>query len=114
MQILLEVYTSLIDNSTSFKYKANLLGKATDDDGDDKSLKKKAKIVVPLKHLSSFFRSLEMPLINCKIHLELNWDNNCVMYGADTYAGGYNANDRETTFKITSTKLYVPIVTTVK
>ena len=52
-----------------------------------------------------------MPLINCKIHLELTWNNNCVMYGADTYAGGDNANNRETTFKITSTKLYVPIVT---
>ena len=33
------------------------------------------------------------------------------MYDADTYASGDNANDRETTFKITSTKLYVPIVT---
>ena len=33
------------------------------------------------------------------------------MYGADTYAGGDNANDIETTFKITSAKLYVPIVT---
>ena len=44
-----------------------------------------------------------MPLINSKIHLELNWNNNnCVMYGA---------NNRETTFQITSTKLYVPIVT---
>ena len=52
-----------------------------------------------------------MPLINWKIHLELNWNNNCVMYGADTYAGGDNANNRETTFKITSTKLYVPTVT---
>ena len=52
-----------------------------------------------------------MPLINCKIHLELNWNNNCVMYGADTYAGGGNANKREATFQITSTKLYVPIVT---
>ena len=52
-----------------------------------------------------------MPLINCKIHLELNWNNNCVMYGADTYVGGDNASNRETTFKITSTKLYVPIVT---
>ena len=52
-----------------------------------------------------------MPLINCKIHLELNWNNNCVMYGADTYADGDNANDRETTFQITSTKLYVPVVT---
>ena len=33
------------------------------------------------------------------------------MYGADSYAGGDNSNDRETTFKITSTKLYVPIFT---
>ena len=33
------------------------------------------------------------------------------MYGADTYAGGDNANDRETTFKLTSTKLYVLVVT---
>ena len=34
-----------------------------------------------------------MPLINCKIHLELNWNNNCVMYGADTYAGGDNGDE---------------------
>ena len=52
-----------------------------------------------------------MPLINCKIHLELNCNNNCVMYGADTYAGGDNANNRETKFQITRTKLYVPIGT---
>ena len=52
-----------------------------------------------------------MPLINSKIHLELNWNNNCVIYVADSYAGGDNANNRETTFKITSTKLCVPIVT---
>ena len=52
-----------------------------------------------------------MPLINCIIHLELNWYNNCVMYGANTYAVGDNINKRETTFQITSTKLYVPIIT---
>ena len=52
-----------------------------------------------------------MFLINCKIHLELNWNNNCVMNGANTYAGGDNVNNRKTTFQITSTKLYVPIVT---
>ena len=52
-----------------------------------------------------------MALINCKIYLELNWNNNYVMYGADTYDGGDNVNNRETTFQITSTKLYVPIVT---
>ena len=51
-----------------------------------------------------------MPLINSKIHLELNWNNNCVMYGADTYAGGDNDNNREATFQITSTKFYVPVV----
>ena len=52
-----------------------------------------------------------MPLINCKNHLERNRNNSYVMYGADTYAGGDNANNRGTTFQITSTKLYVPIVT---
>ena len=51
-----------------------------------------------------------MPLINCNIHLELNWNKNCVVYGADTYTGGDNVNNRETAFKITSPKLYVPIV----
>ena len=52
-----------------------------------------------------------MSLINCKIHLELNWNNDCVIYGADTYAGGNNANNNETAFQITSTKLHVPVVT---
>ena len=42
-----------VDNSTSFKYKASLLGKATDADGNDRSLKN-TKIVVPLKCLSNF------------------------------------------------------------
>ena len=58
-------------------------------------------IVVPLKYLSNFFRSVEMPLINCKIYLELNWTKYCVV---STIAGA-------TTFQITSTKLYVPIGT---
>ena len=75
-----------LDNSTSFKYKASLLGKANDADGNDRPLKN-VKIVVPLKHLFNFLRSLEMLLINCKIHLELNLNNNCVMHGANTYAG---------------------------
>ena len=58
-----------------------------------------AKIAVPLKYLSNFWRSLEMPLINCKIHLELNWSKDCVM---STIA--------DTTFKITNTKLYIPML----
>ena len=40
-------------------------------------------------------------MINCKIHLELNWTKDCVM---SSIAGA-------TTFKITSTNLYVTIVT---
>ena len=56
------------------------------------------KIFVLLKYLSSFFRSEEMPLTNCKIHVELTWNNDCVMYGGDTYTGGDNVNNRETTF----------------
>ena len=92
-------------DSASLKNKASLLGKASDDDGDDRSLKN-VKIVVPLKDLSNFFRSLEMALIYCKIHLELNWNNNFVRCGADTYAGGDNADNIEATFQTTSTKLY--------
>ena len=46
-----------LSNSSSFKYKASLLGKATDADDNDRSLKN-TKIVVPLKYLSNFFRSL--------------------------------------------------------
>ena len=61
-----------IDNSQSFKYKAALVGKEDAVDGENSSVKK-AKIVVLLKYLSNFWRSLEMPLINCKVHLELNW-----------------------------------------
>ena len=52
-----------------------------------------------------------MPLTDCKIHLEPTWNNDCVMYDADTYAGGDNVSNRETTFQITRTKLYVPVVT---
>ena len=61
----------IINNSKAFKYKAALLGK-TAYHNDGKSSVKDAKIVVPLKYLSNFWRSLEMPLINCKVYLELN------------------------------------------
>ena len=56
------------DNSSSFKYKLNILGKP-----GDKGVLKNVKIAVPLKYLHNFWRSLKMPLTNCKIHLELRW-----------------------------------------
>ena len=48
------------DNSTSFKYKVNLLGNI-DDANPDNVGRLNVKIVVPLKYLSNFFRSLEIP-----------------------------------------------------
>ena len=63
------------------------------------------KIAVPLKYLSSFWRSLEMPLVNCKVELSLKWIENCVLTTAA------NANANKATFEITDAKLYVAIVT---
>ena len=39
---------------------------------------KNVKIMVPLKYLSNFWRTLEMLLINCEINLMLTWSANCV------------------------------------
>ena len=61
-----------INNSQSFKYKAALLGKTADAVANTNSSVKEAKIAVPLKYLSNYWRSLEMSLINCKVYLELN------------------------------------------
>ena len=84
-------------NSTSFKYKPSFFKPLL---AADNGVFKNVKIAVPLKYLSNFWRSLEMPLINCKIHLELNWSKDCVM---STIA--------DSIFKITNSKLYLPIVT---
>ena len=86
------------DNAPSFKYKASLIGNT-----ENNGTKNGVKIAVPLKYLSNFWRSLEMPLINCKVELSLKWIENCVLTTA--------ANANEATFKITDAKRYVPIVT---
>ena len=78
------------NNSSSFKYKSSFI---TNKNG--------TKVVVPLKHLSNFWRSLEMPLIKCKVELSLKWNENCVL----------SSKDDNSIFAITDTKLYVPIVT---
>ena len=90
-----------VDNSQSFKYKAALAGKTVDAVNNTNSSVKNTKIIVPLKYLNSFWRSLEMPLINCKIHLQLNWIEDCILP-----RDGDSAK-----FKIMDAKLHVPIVT---
>ena len=62
-----------VNNSSSFKYKMELLG---DPVVANNIARRNVKVVVPLKYLSNFFRSLEMPLINCKIKLNLTWKKN--------------------------------------
>ena len=69
----------------------------TPNDGNTKDV----EIMVPLKYLSNFWRTLEMPLINCEVELILTWSKNCVI----TNSTG------EGKFAITETKLYVPVVT---
>ena len=87
-----------VNTSSSFKYKVNLLGNRDVVGG---IVRLNVKVVVPLKYLSNFFRSLEMPLINCKIKLNLTWKKECVL---STDVG-------DAVFIINDTKLYVPVVT---
>ena len=60
--------------------------------------------MVPLKYLSNFWRTLEIPLINCEIELILTWSGDCVIIYTDV-------NNQVPTFIITETNLYVPVVT---
>ena len=83
-------------SSESFKYKVKITGK-TPNNGNTKDV----EIIVPLKYLSNFWRTLEMPLINCEVNLILTWSKDCVI----TNSTG------EGKFAITERKLYVPVVT---
>ena len=90
------------NNSDSLKYKIKLLGNVTEVAVNAAGVRRlNVKAVVPLKYLSNFFRSLEMPLINCKIKLNLTWKKECVL----------STDDGEAVFIVNDTKLYVPVVT---
>ena len=96
MAILQDVTNDNITQSESFKSKIKIKGK-TPAAGNTKNV----AIIVPLKYLSNFWRTLEMPLINCEVNLILTWSKDCVI----TNSTG------EGKFAITETKLYVPVVT---
>ena len=89
------------DNSELFKYKAALVEKTANAVNNTNSSEKNTKIVVPLKYLSNFWRSLEIPLINCKVHVELNWIKECIL----------SSDGDSAKFKPTDAKLHVPITT---
>ena len=65
------------DDFKSFEYKAKLLGKAVAQPAPNQAnrILKEVAIAMPLKDLSNLWRSLEMPLINCKVKLKLKWKN---------------------------------------
>ena len=86
------------NNASSLKYKASLTGNT-----ETNGTKKGVKIAVPLNCLSNFWRSLEMPLINCKIELSFSWIENCLLTTV--------ANANKETFKITDAILYVLFIT---
>ena len=88
-----------VNGSSSFKCKSDMLEDTTAEDG--RVVWKNAQIIIPPKYISSFFRSLELPLINTKLHIQLNDTKNSVISDA---AG-------DSTFKIAKTEFYVPAVT---
>ena len=87
------------NNRTSLVYKSKLIK------GTDNNNVNNVKLVVPLKYVSIFFRSLELPLVNCKIDLELKWHKDYIISSANAAA------NQVVSFVITDTELYVPIIT---
>ena len=87
------------NDTDSFNFKSKIIGK-TDDNEDIENV----EIMVPLKYLSNFWRTLEMSLIICEVRLILNWSRDCVIIST-------NIANQNPTFTITETTVYVPVVT---
>ena len=108
------MYTIL--NSKSFDYKANFMENGLT---HNNLTKNDFKVVVLLKHLSNFCRSLNIPLINGEVGLILTWFKNCLLIDKLAREADYDAdpnayeidNPENAIFEITDTKLYVPVLT---
>ena len=120
---LCKYYTDEIDNVDEnssngklFEYKTKIVGKIpqkparpVNEGHADRPPKPNVptlnvEITILLKYLSNFWRFLDLPSINCEIELDLSWTKNCVLTEQNSNITGVN-------FVITSTKLYVPVVT---
>ena len=94
---------------------------ATAEDYDaNKENTKKVEIVVPLKHLRNFWKTLDILLINCEVSLALSWSKNCVINSLEKRlvtaaqrdnTAVYDDSPTNATFKMTDCKLYVSVVT---
>ena len=58
----------------------------------DNLTKNDVKIVIPLKHLSNFWKSLNIPLLNCEVELILTWFKNCIFISKSTRDADYDAD----------------------
>ena len=85
-----------LTDSESLKSKIKIT-ENTPADGNTKDV----EIIIPLKYLSNFWKTLKMPLINCEVNLNLTWSSTFFIT---------NSTGAET-FATTDTKLYVPVVT---
>ena len=102
--------------SKSFEYRTKLIGSTPNNNS-----RLDAEVVVPLKYLSNFCRSLDLSLINCEIELGLPWSRYCVINEISrTSRAVPNTNpveyDVATTInsaavQINNAKLYVPVAT---
>ena len=100
--------------SESFDYKTSITG-----GWESNNTEKEVEIALPLKYISNFWRTLDIPLVNCEINLILTWSENCVITSKATRDADPDANPAlaETnipsgaTFEIKVTKFYVPVVT---
>ena len=107
----------LSSNSESFKYKTSITGNTYDGNDANKIGKNETEVVIPLKHLSNFWRTLNIPLINCEIELILTCSKNCTLADMTVRAARNNnvppaiVATTRLEFQITDTKLYVTVVT---
>ena len=92
------------NNTDSFNFKSKIIGKTAANNDGSIAGRVDVEIMVPLKYLRNFWRTLEMPLINCEVELLLDWSANCVIIYTDV-------NNQVPTFTITETNLYIPVVT---
>ena len=83
----------------SLNFKTKITGQTNDDGRIDN-----VEIIVPLKYLSNFWKTLEIPLINCEVELILTWSADCVIIYT-------NVADQIPTFTVTESYLYVLVVT---
>ena len=88
-----------VNATDSFNIKTKITGQ-TDHNGKIDNV----ETMVPLKYLSNFWRTLEIPLINCEVNLILTWYSDCVI----NYT---NVANEVPIFAITETNLYVPVIT---